>query len=42
MGIMDINLNGAFFLAREAARYMEKKGTCYSSYFLIVLLNITF
>merc|ERR1711967_81590 len=22
-GIMDINLNGAFYLAREAARYME-------------------
>jgi len=24
LGIMDINLNGAFYLAREAARYMEK------------------
>lgn len=26
MGIMDINLNGAFYMAREAARYMEMKG----------------
>ena len=33
MGVMDINLNGAFFLAREAARYMQERKPkhCHSS-----------
>jgi len=26
-GIIDINLNGAFYMAREAARHMEKRGS---------------